>query len=255
MPSALTDPRALARFYEAAVRLGIYSTTSNLRRHLRYLFDGVELRGQRLLDVGGGAGLLAVYAAVRGAEAVCVEPEAHGSTSGVTAKFSQLRLAVGPQLAVELVSAPIQDYLSTPRRFDVVVIANAINHLNEEACIRLRVDPAAQSAYQDLFSALFRALNPGGWLIATDCSSANFFSAIGVRSPFMPDIEWHKHQPPRVWDRLLQRCGFAPATVRWSAPNTLGWLGRLVFGNRVAAYFVLSHFRLAARKPLSASPC
>ena len=253
MPSAPTDPAAQARFYEAAVRLGIYSNTANLGRHLRYLFDGIELRGKQLLDIGGGAGLLAVYAAVRGAEAVCVEPEAHGSTSGVTDKFLQLKSAVDPQLTVELVSAPIQEYLATPRRFDVVVIANAINHLNEEACIRLHRDPAAQAAYQELFSALFRALNPGGWLVATDCSNANFFNAIGVRSPFMPDIEWHKHQPPRVWDRLLQRCGFAPATVRWSAPNTLGRAGRLALGNRLAAYFLLSHFRLAARKPMSSA--
>lgn len=252
MAYAPTDPAALGRFYEAAVRLGIYSNTANLRRHLQYLFDGVELRGKRVLDVGGGAGLLAVYAAVRGAQAVCVEPEAHGSTSGVTAKFAQLKSAVDPELAAELVSAPIQDYLATPRRYDVIVIANAINHLNEQACIRLRSDPAARAAYQELFGELFRALNPGGWLVATDCSNENFFNAIGLSSPFMPDIEWHKHQPPRVWDRLLQHCGFAPATVRWSAPNTLGRLGRLALGNRLAAYFLLSHFRLVARKPEAA---
>jgi hypothetical protein len=48
---------------------------------------------------------------------------------------------------------------------------------------------------------------------------------------------------------LLQEAGFAPATVRWSSPNTLGEAGRVVLGNRLAAYFLLSYLKLVARKP------
>jgi SAM-dependent methyltransferase len=240
------------RFLDCAIRLGVYSNRKNLQRHLQYLFDGIELRGKSVLDVGGGAGLLTVYAAVRGADAVCVEPEADGATGGVTAAFRQLKNAVDPELRAALLRSSIQSYLQVPRRFDVVIIANAINHLNEDACIRLLDDPAAQAEYEGIFRALFSALNPGGWLIATDCSRSNFFNTLGASSPFMPDIEWHKHQAPDAWDRLLQWVGFAPARVQWSSPNTLGACGRWLLGNRVAAYFLLSHFRLAARKPLSA---
>ena len=107
--------------------------------------------------------------------------------------------------------------------------------------------------YAGVFRALFGSLRPGGWLVATDCSRANFFNDVGTTSPFMPDIEWHKHQSPGTWDRLLRQVGFAAARVQWSSPNTLGALGRLLLGNRFAAYFLLSHFRLAARKPLTAA--
>ena len=241
------------RFLDAAIQLGVYSNQKNLKRHLRFMFDGIDLKKKHLLDVGGGTGRLTVYAAVQGADAVCVEPEAEGSTGGVTEKFLQLKKAVDPQLRADLVVASIQNYLSVPRSFDVVIIANAINHLNEDACIHLLDDPAAQSEYEALFRVLFSSLNPGGWLVATDCSKSNFFNDIGVKSPFMPDIEWHKHQSPRTWDRLLQRVGFLPAKVQWSSPNALGNIGRFVLGNRVAAYFLLSHFRLAAMKPLTAS--
>ncbi|HSY05809.1 MAG TPA: class I SAM-dependent methyltransferase [Steroidobacteraceae bacterium] len=253
MSPPLPDTELMHRFLDRAIRLGVYSNRRNLQRHLHYLFDGIELRNKRVLDVGGGAGLLTVYAAVRGAEAVCVEPETAGATTDITAKFRQLKDAVDPQLHATLVMSSIQSYLGAPRSFDVVIIANAINHLNENACIHLLDDPAAQAEYAGVFRALFGSLRPGGWLVATDCSRANFFNDVGTTSPFMPDIEWHKHQSPGTWDRLLRQVGFAAARVQWSSPNTLGALGRLLLGNRLAAYFLLSHFRLAARKPLTAA--
>jgi SAM-dependent methyltransferase len=245
---------ALDRFFDAALRLGVYSNKHNLKRHLNYLFGDIALDGKSVLDVGGGAGLLTIYAAVRGARAVCVEPEGDGSTGGVTGKFLELKTAVDLGLSADLVVSSIQDYLKGAHDLDVVVIANAINHLNEDACIHLLEDPQAKDAYKAILQPLQRAMVPGGWLIMTDCSRSNFFNDIGMQSPFMPDIEWHKHQSPKAWGRLLEEVGFAPASIQWSSPNTLGHLGRAVLGNRVGAYFLLSHFRLAARKPLPAAP-
>jgi SAM-dependent methyltransferase len=239
---------ALEHFFDAALRLGVYSNKHNLKRHLNYLFDDIELDCKSVLDVGGGAGLLTIYAAIRGAKAVCVEPEGDGSTGGVTGKFAQLKAAVDAHLSADLVVSSIQDYLTSAHDIDVVVIANAINHLNENACIHLLDDPQARDAYKAILQPLHRAMAPGGWLVITDCSPSNFFNDIGVKSPFMPDIEWHKHQSPRAWSSLLEEVGFAPARVQWSSPNTLGELGHALLGNRMAAYFLLSHFRLAARK-------
>jgi SAM-dependent methyltransferase len=243
----------LSRFFDSAIQLGAYSNQRNLKRHLDYLFEGIDLRGKLVLDVGGGAGLLTIYAAVQGATSVCIEPESAGSTGGITQKFSLLKNSVDPQMRADLVVSSIQNYLSAARSFDVVVIANAINHLNEDACVRLLIDPLARDAYRSIFVALFRSMRPGGWLVATDCSRSNFFNDLGLKSPLMPDIEWQKHQSPKVWGEILQEAGFSPATVRWSAPNTLGEAGRVVLGNRLAAYFLLSHFKLVARKPQTAA--
>jgi SAM-dependent methyltransferase len=239
----------LERYLKAAIEQRLYSNARNLRRHLAYLFADIDLRDKQVLDIGGGAGLLATYAAVCGARgAVCVEPEAAGAGSGLRAKFERLRNAVNPLLPVSFVSETIQSYLAGEHRFDVVVCANAINHLSEDACVRLQDDPSAEQQYLALFARINRALNPGGWLVATDCGRSNFFAALGLTSPFMPDIEWHKHQDPQVWAALLQRAGFGDPDIRWSAPNTLGSLGRVLLGNRPVAYFLLSHFRLTCRQ-------
>lgn len=241
---------ALDRYIEAAIRLKLYSNPGNLRRHLQYLFAGVDLRDKDVLDVGGGAGLLTLYAAMSGARsAVCLEPEGAGASSGLRERFEGFRSALDPRLPVEFVSDTIQRYLQAAHRFDVIVCANALNHLDEEACIRLQLDPSAAERYRALFGLLNQAINPSGWFVATDCGRSNFFAALGMRSPFMPDIEWHKHQDPDVWAGLLGRAGFCATTIQWSAPNTLGRWGRALLGNRMVAYFLLSHFRLSARKP------
>jgi SAM-dependent methyltransferase len=243
----------LSLFFDSAIHLGAYSNKRNLRRHLNYLFDGIDLHGKKVLDVGGGTGLLTIYAAVQGATSVCIEPESDGSSGGATKKFSLLKNSVDPEMRADLVLSSIQNYLCVARSFDVVVIANAINHLNEDACVRLLIDPLARDEYKSIFLSLFRSIRPGGWLVATDCTRSNFFNDLGLKSPLMPDIEWQKHQSPKIWDELLQEAGFAPATVRWSSPNTLGEAGRVVLSNRLAAYFLLSHFKLVARKPQTAA--
>ena len=63
----------------------------NLRFYLDYIFDGVPLAGRRVLDIGAGDGVYSFYAAATGAaRVVALEPEAEGSSPGVTAKFSHL---------------------------------------------------------------------------------------------------------------------------------------------------------------------
>jgi SAM-dependent methyltransferase len=248
-----SSAEVLDRYINAAIDQKLYSKPRNLRRHLQYIFGGIDLRDKDVLDIGGGAGLLAVYAAVCGARsAVCVEPEGAGSTSGSRSRFERFRSAVNPGRPATFVSATIQSYLQASPRFDVIVCANAINHLDEESCVRLQYEPAAEQQYLSLFGLIKEATNPGGWFVATDCGRSNFFAALGTRSPFMPDIEWHKHQDPHIWAGLLRRAGFSEVTICWSAPNTLGRLGRILLGNRLVAYFLLSHFRLGTRRLASA---
>jgi SAM-dependent methyltransferase len=244
-----SSSEALNRYLEAATVQKLYSNPTNLRRHLDYLFSGIELRDRTVLDIGGGAGLLSLYAAVRGARsAVCVEPEGAGASVDLRAKFERFRDTVDPQLPVTFVGDTIQSYLQRSSGFDVIVCANAVNHLNEDACVHLQDSPGAEKEYLALFELLNRATNPGGWFVATDCAKSNFFAALGMSSPFMPDIEWHKHQNPDVWAQLLRRSGFSNVKIEWSSPNTLGPIGRLLLGNRLVAYFFLSHFRLSMRK-------
>ena len=55
---------AKINFLEGAVDLKLYSTKKNLTRHLEFFFQNTELKGKRVLDIGGGSGLLSYWAIV-----------------------------------------------------------------------------------------------------------------------------------------------------------------------------------------------
>ncbi len=120
----------------------------------------------------------------------------------------------------------------------------AVRFDDEEACIRLPDQPEAQTRYRRLLQGVHSLAERGATLIVTDCSRYNLLGMLHLRNPFAPTIEWCRHQSPWVWARLLSECGFRSPDVRWSSFNSLREAGRWLLGNRVAAYFLRSHFRL-----------
>jgi SAM-dependent methyltransferase len=236
-------------FADVAVRHRLYHHRAAVLRHCSYVFGGVE-RFDTALDVGGGTGVLSFYMAARGGRDVtCLEPEGDGSTAGVTSTFEAARAELGFQDRVRLVRATIQDYDPGERRFDVVVIANAINHLDEPSCIVLKSDSAARQSYVALFRKFYDLLRPDGQLIFTDCSRYNFFSLLGLTNPMMRSIEWHKHQSPYLWRALAREAGFVAPQIQWTSYSRLGMAGRCLMGNPLVNYFTLSSFRVAVRRP------
>lgn len=236
----------MEHFYVVAPRLGLFSSAKNLRFYAAdYLFAGVPLEGSRTLDIGGGEGTFAAFTACSGAvEAVCLEPEAAGSTSGTRRQFERLHAEIGADLPLRFVAATFQDWDPGERQFDVILLNNSINHLDEDACVRLTEDPAAQRSYLEVFAKLAAVAVPGARLIVTDCSRHNLFAALGLRNPMMPTIEWEKHQPPGVWADLLARSGFSHPRVGWHSFNRLGKVGRWALGHALGAYLTTSLFRL-----------
>ncbi len=238
------------RYLDAAVAHRCYRNRGNLRFLMQSLYRGVDFRGKRVLDVGGGCGRDSFYAACRGASAVvCLEPEAAGSTSAVTDRFRTLSRALGFYNVI-LRPETLQTFDAEPESFDVVMLHNSINHLDESACIDLLIDPQAQDRYRVLFTKLFQLATCGANLILCDCSRYNFFAQLHIRNPFARKIEWHKHQSPYVWARLLRQVGFSNTVIRWSSFNSLRRCGQMLLGNQVASYFLRSHFQLIAEKPL-----
>jgi hypothetical protein len=182
--------------------------------------------------------------------AVCLEPESAGSSAGMQDAFRTIAAKLDAERA-SMLPITFQDYQPGPDKYDVILLHNSINHLDEGACIRLRQDPAARDIYKALFRKMYDMMNAPGWLIIADCTRYNFFNCLGMKSPLMPTIEWHKHQRPKLWARLLEEVGFTDPRVAWTSINRLGAPGRLFLGNRLAAFFLLSHFRLAVRQTAS----
>ena len=220
----------------------------NRRFYLEGLFDDIPLAGRSVLDVGAGAGELSLYAAACGARrVVALEPAAEGSSPGVRRRFAESARAVELTDDVELIPARLQDYDPGAERFDVILSHASINHLDEEACIRLLVDPAARATYAQMLSRLARMAAPGARLVLVDCDRRNLWAPLGRVNPAVREIKWHTHHDPATWVELLAAAGFHAPAVRWLSFSSLRRPGRVLLGNRFGAYLSHSAFRLTMR--------
>ena len=236
-------------YLSAVTKEGLYPNRGNLQFHLKTLFKNIILENRRVLDIGGGSGLHSFYAACMGAkEVVCLEPETEGSRSGTEAKFRKLSGILGYD-HVKFDPVTFQSFEPAGKQFDIILLHNSINHLDETACINLLNDEASKAIYMDICSKLSSLASNGARLIVCDCSRYNFFALLRIKNPFVPTIEWHKHQAPEVWVDLLSQVGFANPRVRWTSFNTLRSPGKILLGNKLLSYFLRSDFRLTMEKP------
>ncbi len=243
-----TEPN-LENYFSAVVKEGLYPNRGNLQFHLKTVFNDIALENRRVLDIGGGSGLHSFYVACMGAkEVVCLEPETKGSRSGTSEKFRKLGEILG-QNHVRFEPATFQAFDPGGKQFDVILLHNSINHLDETACINLLDSEASRVIYLNIFSKLSSLASDGAKLIVCDCSRYNIFALLRVRNPFAPTIEWHKHQMPEVWVDLLSQVGFTNPSIRWTAFNTLRSLGKVLLGNKLLSYFLRSHFHFTMEKP------
>jgi SAM-dependent methyltransferase len=219
----------------------------HLGPQLDWSFEGVDLAGKTMLDIGAGTGHHSFYAAARGARVVSLEPEIEGSSGAAVETFTRLRAELGVEGRVMLLRERLQDYDAEGRQFDVVLLASSINHLDEEACINLLREPEAVRIYRGLFERLNELTAPGGVIMLSDASRHNFFAALHLRNPLARTIEWHKHQTPETWIQLLLGAGFRSPELRWVTLGPLRY-ARPLLANRVASYFLQSTFQLRASK-------
>lgn len=236
-------------YLNTIIREGLFSSKSDLQFHLDNLFRGIGFKNKRVLDVGGGFGLYSFYAACRGAkEVVCLEPEAEGSSLAVNEKFRKLnKLLKCDHVTLEPVT--LQAFEPDGELFDIILLYHSINHLDETACINLLKADSSKNIYKELFSKISSLSNKGTKLIICDCSKYNFFALLKIHNFFTPTIEWHKHQAPEVWASMLGEVGFVNPKIKWTSFNRFRWWGRLLFGNKFMAYFLMSHFCLTMDKP------
>lgn len=240
------DDKAQA-YVEAGRTMGLWPRGGRLLYYLRrQLFRGTDLRGKSVLDVGCSNGRYSAWAAVSGAERVVgLEPMGDGSGSSGDSRryfegFAQ-RLGLSN---MEILDATLQDYECPDDSYDVVLLHAVINHLDEDACIRLRESAEARRSYEEIFRGVHRLMRDGGSLIITDAPTKTLYSDLGrERSPFNRRIDFKKHQQPETWAEVIAPAGFELHEIRW-----LPWAKyrqlMAPLSNRLAAYVLAFGFRL-----------
>jgi SAM-dependent methyltransferase len=227
-----------------------------LQWRIKHLMKGFEIQNANILDVGCGSGTYAIYLALLGAKHVVgIDPEGAGSVSGVKNAFLQ-RIEKLDIQNCEFMGVEFAEGLFPEGHFDLILSYNSINHLHEINS-KLSHNSDAYNAYLRIFSEFFRITSIGGMLILADCSRANLFSpfcAYGLKHPLacMRQIEWNKHQVPRVWMQLCLKSGFLIHSKSWYVPSPLRNIRPLV-DNWLFNFCTFSHFIIRARKPFGKS--
>lgn len=218
------------------------------------LGDPLPTLGQTFLDIGGGHGIFTLYAGLLGANAVLLEPELDGSSKGMISTFQQANQELGLTNYVTTISMTFQEFAVSPdwsqKRWDIVLLSNSINHLDEDATIQLQRSRESRERVFANLSSLHNILNPGGRLIITDCMRRNLWADLGMTSPFAPSIEWHKHQDPKIWVSLLKQAGFSSFKIQWSKFQRFRFAGLPIFSNRLVAWMTDSHFRIECSRKI-----
>ncbi len=149
MPAGANDP--LSAFTKAATTIGKCKSPDHAVHRFQQVFEGIDLAGKNVLDVGAGSGLGSAYAVAQGARhVIALEPEAAGASSGSAQRILRVRDAMGMP-SFEAHPQPVQDYDPGDLRFDVVLMHQSINHLDEPMCEELQDNPEARRVYQEVF--------------------------------------------------------------------------------------------------------
>lgn len=207
--------------------------------YLEWCFREIDFRNKIVLDIGGGNGIHSFYARYKGAKrSVNLEPFSAGST-----EFNFDSMNIKDKLYIEVLDKPIQEFKSK-ERFDVIIMHDSINHLNESIFEGIHLSEKKFNSYKKIMNSVVSFLNPSGVIIISDCARRNFWGDIGLKSPFAPSIDWHLHQSPKLVLKLFEDHRLK-ANLRWSPFKRFGFFGRLISRlGFLPSYFMQSHFNL-----------
>ncbi len=212
--------------------------------YLKWAFKGIDFSNKKVLDIGGGNGIYSYYAKYMGAKScVNLEPLEAGSAN---VKIKQKK--IDDHFQIQIINQTFQNFRTT-EKFDIIILHDSINHLDEDIFCEIHKDNNAKLVYMILINKMCGLLSEEGEFVITDCSRYNFWGIIGLKSPFAPSIDWHLHQSPYLIAKLFEAQGLRNKNLRWSPFKRFGSFGRYltIFGF-LPAFFMQSHFNLIIKR-------
>ncbi|MDA9761983.1 class I SAM-dependent methyltransferase [Desulfobacterales bacterium] len=236
----------IKKFKHLGKECGFWKYGYAIPRLLYQTFREREFKGKTLLEIGCGRGAYIIWASINGATSVVgLEPIAEGSASisnGVFKDFDYICRTLNLE-NIYIIPKTLEEYMCENNMFDIVLLKNSINHIDEDSCIRLQESEEAREVYFEIFRKISRLLKNNGRIIIMDAARRNFYCDIGVKNPFAKTIEWNKHQEPEYWEKLLKKCGFQYPKITWNSGKYFRYLGIYSIPS-LLAYFTNSNFRL-----------
>ena len=218
----------------------------NFEFYLNNTFQDIDFKDKNVLDIGSGNGIFSFYAKICGArKVICLEPSLDGSSNNNNYIFNLIKKNFKFK-DVTYLAENVQDYI-TYQKFDLIILKDSINHIDEESCINLKKSNIFKNNYINLFNKIYGLMSTNANIFISDCSNKNFFDDLNLKNPFVSDIEWFKHQDPNEWIKLMKITNYNIDSLKWSSINSLRFLKNFN-NNKIISYFTSSNFRIIASK-------
>lgn len=216
---------------------------------MRRVFNGVDFRNKRVLDVGSGRGLMTLLAAIEGAKkVVSMEPEMDGSTCSVC-NMQRARVEKLGFKNIEIYAEDFNEFKFRPNSFDIILSFASINHLYESPHHALK-DKDTYERYIQTAKKMKEMLDKGGVAIITDACRSGLFlwlKKLGVNRPWTPkkkmSVDFRYHQNPSVWKKIFMEAGFRQVKTIYPLPFKLRHFDLLV-SNPLGNFLLQSSFTM-----------
>lgn len=209
---------------------------NRIYRYLEWCFSEVDFIDKNVLDIGGGNGIYSYFSKFKGAKTVInLEPFESGST------YFENNLKT--DLQIETINKTLQEF-STIEKFDIIILHDSFNHLDEEAYTKIHNDKESYLKYKGLVNQIVELARKDTYIIITDCAKRNFWGDLGLKNPFAPSIDWELHQSPKLIESLFSDIEIQ-SKLRWSPFKRFSGVGYFISNlGSVPSYFLQSHFNL-----------
>ena len=247
------DKKLLEKYINFLIKYNLTSNNNfstktlfnNFDFYLKNTFKKLNFKNKKILDIGSGNCIFSFFSLIKGAkQVICLEPSLDGSNNNNKDVFDLIKNEFNFK-NITFLETTLQDFIPN-YKFDMIILKDSINHINENACINLKKNNENIEIYKNIFDKLYALMSSEADIFISDCSSKNFFGDLNIKNPFVHEIEWFKHQEPQIWINLMKNSKFRVISLDWSTLNSLKFLGK--FNNsKLLSYFTSSNFRIIGK--------